>query len=72
MNACVHKAVCVLDMIGKEKNLETGNLQGEQFSFLFFFQKESLWSPVCFFFLQTGRRGEAEEAGSGRVLGARE
>ena len=47
--------------VKKNYNLETGNLQGEHFFFFFFFSKgKSLWSPVCFFLLQTGRRGEAE------------
>ena len=31
------------------------------FFFFFFFSKRKIfWSPVCFFILQTGRRGEAE------------
>lgn len=51
-----------MDMIGK--NLETLNLLGEHFSFSFLKKKEkkkkeSLWSPICFFPLQTGRRGRS-------------
>lgn len=36
----------------------------------FFLERESWWSTVCFFSLQAGRRGKAEEAGNGGFLGA--
>lgn len=57
-----------MNVIGK--NLEMGNLLGEHFSSFFFKEKrrkkkESLWSPVCFFPLQTGRRGRSRGVSGG-------
>lgn len=52
------------------KYLEKEKCAGRAILF-FYFQKQSLWSPVCFFYLQAGIV-VGEEAGRDEVLGARE